>query len=297
MSRALLTGIISISFLLSTLVACTPGENNESVKTEVKKAVDALFEPYIKKDLAMLEEALADDPDLVILGFLSDSRWVGRESYRDYHVPLFSEGNFEFTDLNVTAQIIKLSRAGDTAWFSESFSRKARFGDTVSLVENGRVSGTLENRGGKWVFVQLHFSNPSPGKDDVARIRRTIEETNRSFEAAIREGDADKIVSLFTEDYTFMPEGGPRLQGREAARALWDRNLQSGLKEMSFVSVDVIVSGIYAIETGDYVWTSEDRNGASETGNGKYLVVWKRDSDGIWKLQIDIYNSSPPEQS
>jgi ketosteroid isomerase-like protein len=30
--------------------------------------------------------------------------------------------------------------------------------------------------------------------------------------------------------------------------------------------------------------------------SGKYVVVWQKGGDGVWKLHVDIWNSSRPAQ-
>ena len=51
----------------------------------------------------------------------------------------------------------------------------------------------------------------------------------------------------------------------------------------------MVSSGELAAETGTAVLTT--RQGASQ--NAKYVVVWKRQKDGAWKLYRDIWNAMP----
>jgi len=64
---------------------------------------------------------------------------------------------------------------------------------------------------------------------------------------------------------------------------------------MKFQTQDLIVSGDYAIETGSYEVTSKPPQAAKPAHDvGKYLVVWKKQSDGSYKLFRDIGNSDLP---
>jgi ketosteroid isomerase-like protein len=55
-------------------------------------------------------------------------------------------------------QVIKVSAAGDAAWFSQVVDLSIETkGQTVKL-DGARLTGILEKRGGKWLVVQMHFS-------------------------------------------------------------------------------------------------------------------------------------------
>jgi ketosteroid isomerase-like protein len=53
-------------------------------------------------------------------------------------------------------------------------------------------------------------------------------------------------------------------------------------------------SGEMGFTWGYYVSTGHDRNGAVVTSYGKYLDVWRRQSDGVWRWIADIGNGNPP---
>ncbi len=58
--------------------------------------------------------------------------------------------------------------------------------------------------------------------------------------------------------------------------------------------VDVGGSGDTAYEIGKYSLTIQAEGQAAMADSGKYVVVWKRQADGTWKLHVDIWNSSMP---
>ena len=49
-------------------------------------------------------------------------------------------------------------------------------------------------------------------------------------------------------------------------------------------------SGDLAYETGVFVINSVDKNQQSTTINGKYVLVWKKQANGKWKVVADIDN-------
>ncbi|HTA95878.1 MAG TPA: DUF4440 domain-containing protein, partial [Verrucomicrobiae bacterium] len=54
--------------------------------------------------------------------------------------------------------------------------------------------------------------------------------------------------------------------------------------------VEVARSGDLAYDTGAYSFTRNDASGKPVTATGKYLVVWKKQADGKWKVIQDIDN-------
>jgi ketosteroid isomerase-like protein len=56
-------------------------------------------------------------------------------------------------------------------------------------------------------------------------------------------------------------------------------------------------AGDYAIETGTVTVTVQPEGKAAQTSNGKYVVVWKRQTDGSWQLHHDIWNDNSQSKS
>lgn len=59
-------------------------------------------------------------------------------------------------------------------------------------------------------------------------------------------------------------------------------------------NVEVARSGDLAYETGSYSLTMSDPEGNAATQSGHYVVVWKKDAAGAWKVAVDVPASDPP---
>jgi ketosteroid isomerase-like protein len=63
------------------------------------------------------------------------------------------------------------------------------------------------------------------------------------------------------------------------------------------ITEEVIAAGDYAVEIGRYSY-----NGTSKTDKnprsaaGRYMVLWRRDADGAWRLHRDIGSEAPPRK-
>jgi ketosteroid isomerase-like protein len=60
------------------------------------------------------------------------------------------------------------------------------------------------------------------------------------------------------------------------------------------VEAVVAESGELGFTWGRYVASVRDSNGKLVVQYGKYLDVWKRQSDGVWRWIADIGNDNPP---
>jgi ketosteroid isomerase-like protein len=50
---------------------------------------------------------------------------------------------------------------------------------------------------------------------------------------------------------------------------------------------------IYLPPAGDYTIVTTDPDGRADTFRGKFLKVWRRDADGVWRIQTDSYSPAP----
>jgi ketosteroid isomerase-like protein len=58
-------------------------------------------------------------------------------------------------------------------------------------------------------------------------------------------------------------------------------------------STEVESNGDLAYEVGDFSLDVPGEGGSFTTSTGNYLVVWKRDADGVWRLKVDTWNDAP----
>ena len=112
--------------------------------------------------------------------------------------------------------------------------------------------------------------------------RDEIVAANLSLGKAIAAGEAEAAAAHYTIDARLFPPGVPRLDGRAAIQHFFTQGTEAGLLSgMVLDTNDVEEHGDIAVEVGRW---------STATDSGKYVVVWKRTSDGL-KLNLDIFNS------
>ena len=129
---------------------------------------------------------------------------------------------------------------------------------------------------------------------DAAAVRQAIEAQNSRFSAAAAKADTATIAGLYTDDAIVMGPNGPALHGHDAIAKGFASMSAMKLTGLKLQTQDVIVAGDYAIETGAYDLTAAPPKAKPVHDVGKYIVVWKKQTDGSYKLLRDIYNSDEP---
>lgn len=157
------------STLLSALVALAPlsakaghHESENHSKHNLKNAVDQLMDAFEKESVAMFDDAMAKDSDMVTFGTDASERWVGFDEVRDSFAKQVSA--FEVERIDTKNQVIKASNSGEVAWFSQVVDWHISSGGNSQTVSGIRVTGVLEKRGTEWKIVQFHTSAPVQGQ-------------------------------------------------------------------------------------------------------------------------------------
>ena len=136
--------------------------------------------------------------------------------------------------------------------------------------------------------------SPTP---DAATVRQAIEANNARFSAALLKGDTATIANFYANDAILMVANMKAIRGHEAI-AKGVSGLIAAMQPSTFKlqTEDVIVAGDYAIETGSFELTSKPASKGAKPGQDieKYLVVWKKQADGSYKILRDISNSDQP---
>ena len=129
---------------------------------------------------------------------------------------------------------------------------------------------------------------------DAADVRAQIEQAVARFTETFNRGDAAALAAMYDTAAVVLAPNAPPMRGRQNIEALWAGARQQGFKTLSLVVNSVERIGDHAIELGSYTLVIQPPGHAETTDRGKYIVVWKRQADGTWKLYRDAFNTSMP---
>lgn len=131
-----------------------------SDKEEIKRIINDSFGWALTKDRALFESIFTNADDFFTFYPDSKSTVVGWNQFTKYLDRWMDPRNkalgYEIKDLRVV-----LSNSGDVAWFSAVVDDDGEFDGKPWGAKDIRWTGILERRGGKWVIVQQHMSEPN----------------------------------------------------------------------------------------------------------------------------------------
>lgn len=123
--------------------------------------------------------------------------------------------------------------------------------------------------------------------------RARIEKLGKQFADAFNKGDVAAVAALYAEDAIAFPPESEVVKGRAAIEAMWKGTRDMGVQSIEFTVWDVQASGTFLVETGKATLSVAGAGAAPATVAVKYVVVWKKQKDGGWKISHDIWNALP----
>jgi ketosteroid isomerase-like protein len=104
--------------------------------------------------------------------------------------------------------------------------------------------------------------------------------------------DIDSWLAVSSEDAIFMPPNQARL---ETSQALREWNAASPpLTSLTVTPGEIVGRGDLAYVMGTWSLTAAPEGASPTTDSGSYIEIWRRDADGIWRINRDIWNSDQP---
>ena len=133
-----------------------------------------------------------------------------------------------------------------------------------------------------------------PIVDDPASIA-AIGEARKAFMAAYEAGDAAAIGQLYMPNAVSEPNFQPTLEGRDAIAASVKNMFEQVSVKATLDAEETRTLGNVGLDRGHYTVTVTPKAGAPPTtSEGRYLVVYVKDTDGKWRVSHDIDNVSMP---
>lgn len=135
-------------------------------------------------------------------------------------------------------------------------------------------------------------------KDTRAADEAVIRQQSIAWSAASQSHDVDKALSFYAPDAVVLSDQYPISITPSAIRAGWQGLLSDKSVTLSWKTTAVVAakSGDIAYEYGAYTMDITGKDGQVSTRHGKYVVAWKKQPDGTWKVAVDTDNadSAPP---
>jgi uncharacterized protein (TIGR02246 family) len=138
---------------------------NTETDAQVRALVQRMTDAYQARDIDALMECMTPDADLVMYGTGADEKRIGPDGMRKQ-----AERDWAQTDaISMNFGWMSVSASGNVAWVAAdgefSFSVGGR-----SMSMAARATFVAEQRNGKWIIAQAHFSTPAVGQEEGSSV-------------------------------------------------------------------------------------------------------------------------------
>ena len=131
------------------------------------------------------------------------------------------------------------------------------------------------------------------GEGAEERARAEIDSLGRAWEEAANRAEVDRLMAIYAPDAVILPPGGPVIEGSETIRELFRQEFERFDTKLAFTTQAIEVDGDMAFRRGRYVWRGTPRlSGQTVETTNKFLEVWRRQPDGSWRIEVDMWNPS-----
>lgn len=130
---------------------------------------------------------------------------------------------------------------------------------------------------------------------DLVAAARTLD---AAFNHHANTGELDRLVAAcYADDAVVLPPNLPPVQGRGQIRELFRELTEAGSGEVVRETTALHVTGDLGYGIGKQTATIR-RPGQQATWEvGKFLLIYRRQADGTWKIAVDMFSSDVPEGS
>lgn len=293
-------GVIACVACAGVLAACTgpPAEvESEAMGPDAEAVMEtrqALHDALNRDDVDAIMARLTNDhvtlpPGEPVIGDL--------EALRRWH-----ETRVAAVDYEGSLRSEELVMLGDWALDRWSAEINARSRADGSPVEDEAKGFWIWHRGsdGQWKLARSIWNSDRPASATAPMSASARSATDIEAINAVREGeppawaakDVDALLALFTEDARVLPPDAPPLVGHDEIRAWTEPFLEQFDAAAEYTGSTVEVFGDLAVEHYTAEMSLTPRAGGDlVTETVKGVHVYRRQPDGTWRIQYDVWNS------
>ena len=146
--------------------------------------------------------------------------------------------------------------------------------------------------------TQAPKTNESPAKpvDMEALAIEGVTKAKESRREALSSGNIENYLSVYADDAVIVPPHSGEIVGKELARVRLKQVMDQVTVETTTLSdeIDLLADGI-AMDRGRYASSSTLKSGGvARADGGNYMIVWKRNPAGEWKIAYEMWTSKEP---
>jgi ketosteroid isomerase-like protein len=112
---------------------------------------------------------------------------------------------------------------------------------------------------------------------------------------ALHTKQLEPILQFYAADAAFLQPSGERITGAAALRGLFQMIMTTFNSDLMLHSLNLETSGDLAYDSGDFEENLTNiASGAKIASKGSYVIIYKRQANGSWKIVLHVWTGIPP---
>jgi ketosteroid isomerase-like protein len=112
---------------------------------------------------------------------------------------------------------------------------------------------------------------------------------------ALHTKQLEPILKFYAADAAFLQPSGERITGAAALRNLFQMIMTSFNSDLALHSLNLETSGDLAYDSGDFEENLTNiASGVKIASKGSYVIIYKRQASGSWKIVEHVWTGIPP---
>ena len=144
-------------------------------------------------------------------------------------------------------------------------------------------------------FATILASAFSPTAAPQASTIVALAKIREAWVQDLRSKQLEPILKFYAPDAVFLQPTGERITGSAALRTLFQTIMATFNSDLTLHSQNLETSGDLAYDSGDFQETlTAVATGAKITAKGSYVIIFKREPDGSWRIVQHVWTGTPP---
>ena len=150
------------------------------------------------------------------------------------------------------------------------------------------------------IFISCENMNKAPEvvvnqkvSTENGGVKEKIEKINKELEKLVLTGNYYDILPYYTDDIIICPDFQPEIKGKDAIKAIYDKNKKKELKHHSFSGTvaEIWECENLVYERGTFGMSISSKDHPKPLAYyGSYFTIWKKDDNGSLKIKYVIWN-------
>jgi ketosteroid isomerase-like protein len=144
------------------------------------------------------------------------------------------------------------------------------------------------------LVVAIALSPKASANPQVSTLE-TLAKMREAWVQNLRAKQLEPILKFYAPEAAFLQPNGDRLTGSAALRALFQNIMATFNSDLTLHSQSLETSGDLAYDSGDFEESlTVIATGAKISSKGNYIIIYKRQPNGDWRIVQQVWTGTPP---